>query len=575
MQPCQVSVEKTHSVVRELDTSKTRDDCPVLCKHVEKDSPDSFINRKYMDDDHLDISSMIEHEQQKIQSVQGMLAKMHILALDPFYFDGECLSNLKRSFCSFRNLLFQNICKSVSPLERGEAQFCNPGYITSQLSVIFYEENSKKTALPVIPYVESSVNCLGLKRQLDQYPVYEPPLKLCKTLSFSINGVDANLWRSGKECSAVLSNIFISRKAFPELLKIFNTMPFSANAAYDYFRRNIAGREAQFFDDFFSGSQVMVKTQNLSSAAAQSLTYLCNGNLMNLIENILRFSLVKHASHCRDTAQICMEQTLDGKFNTRDNTGARESFADIQQNQESEVIQKNNGTCISYTPDATENMLEFSAAESASDCAIGNLTGKDEVGAVTAGTRKYLSHPHFTADELKTPPTDRKSSVNVTFGHRYKEKKKLGHPGNSDLALKSKVGKLSEVQSGIVFSKTLHMKFPKGCNLPSEEELVKKFSPFGRIDPLCTKVYSYTGSARVVFLSQLDAVAAYQYAKRKKNIFSKQNVKFWLDPFDDKRGYKRLLTSPDYNLKSCLKKSKQLGEEDKKSPRKVRFLLET
>lgn len=116
---------------------------------------------------------MIQPEQQKTQSVQGMLVKLHILALDPFCLGGECLSNLKRSFYSFRNLSFQNICETVSeacsPLERGEAQFYNPGYIKSQLGVIIYGEN-KKTALPVIPYMESPVNCLGLKRQLNQYP---------------------------------------------------------------------------------------------------------------------------------------------------------------------------------------------------------------------------------------------------------------------------------------------------------------------------------------------------------------------------------------------------------------------
>ncbi|XP_031268519.1 uncharacterized protein LOC116126994 [Pistacia vera] len=581
VQPGQVSVEKTNSVAGELDTSKTGEDCLVFCKDVEKNLPDYFIKVNNMgnllqtkslrrwDEDQLDISSMTQPEQQKTQSVQGMLVKLHILALDPFCLDGECLSNLKRSFYSFRNLSFQNICETISeacfPLERGEAQFCNPGYITSQLAVTIYGEN-QKTALPVIPCMKSPVNCLGLKRQLDQYPVSEPPLKLQKTLSFSINGVDANLWRSRKERCAVLSDVFISRKGFSDFLKLFNTMPFSANVAYDYLRRNITGCKAELFDAFFSGSQAMLKPQNLSSAAAQSSTYICNGSLMNLIENMLSFSLVKHTSHCSDTAEICMDQKLDGNFNTLYNSGAPSCSADIQRPQESEAILKDDGTRISCPHDATENMLEFSAAESVSDYIIGNRTYNDEVGDVTVGT---------TADELKMPHTNRELSVNMSFGDRFKEDNKLSQPVNSDLAWKLKQGKLSEVQSTTVLSKTLHMKFPKDYNLPSKEELVRKFSPFGRVDPLSTKVYSYTGSARVGFLNQLDAVAAYQYAKRKKNIFAKQNVKFWLDPFDDKRGYKRLLTSPESNLKSCLKKSKQLEEEDKRSPRKVRFLIET
>ncbi|KAJ0103400.1 hypothetical protein Patl1_05760 [Pistacia atlantica] len=489
----------------------------LFCQDVEKNLPDYFIKVNNMgnllqtkslrrwDEDQLDISSMIQPEQQKSQSVQGMLVKLHILALDPFCLDGECL--------------------------RVKLNFVIPGYITSQLAVTIYGEN-QKTALPVIPCMKSPVNCLGLKRQLDQYPVSEPPLKLQKTLSFSINGVDANIWRSRKERCAVLSDVFISRKGFSDLLKLFNTMPFSANVAYDYLRRNITGCKAELFDAFFSGSQVMLKPQNLSSAAGQSSTYICNGSLMNLIENMLSFSLVKHTSHCSDTAEICMMMAL-----------AYPALMMLQR------------TC-----------LEFSAAESVSDYIIGNRTDNDEVGDVTVGT---------TADELKMPHTNRELSVNMSFGDRFKKDNKLSQPVNSDLALKLKQGKLSEVQSTTVLSKTLHMKFPKDYNLPSKEELVRKFSLFGRVDPLSTKVYSYTGSARVGFLNQLDAVAAYQYAKRKKNIFAKQNVKFWLDPFDDKRGYKRLLTSPESNLKSCLKKSKQLEEEDKRSPRKVRFLIET
>lgn len=68
MQPGQVSVEMTHSVARELDTSKTGEDCLVFCKDVEKNLPAYFIKVNSMgnllptkslrpwDEDQLDIS---------------------------------------------------------------------------------------------------------------------------------------------------------------------------------------------------------------------------------------------------------------------------------------------------------------------------------------------------------------------------------------------------------------------------------------------------------------------------------------------------------------------------------------
>ncbi|XP_058722100.1 uncharacterized protein LOC131593558 [Vicia villosa] len=131
-------------------------------------------------------------------------------------------------------------------------------------------------------------------------------------------------------------------------------------------------------------------------------------------------------------------------------------------------------------------------------------------------------------------------------------------------------------------SKSLHMKFPKNFNLPSKEQLIKKFSVFGSVDSSSTRVSWYCGSAQVAFFKESDAVVAYKYAKR-KIWFGEPNIRFWLDPFEHKRrdlkcsypmqpSSNKLIGPP---LKSCLKKSNSLKQENRKKHYRVRFTVET
>jgi len=143
-----------------------------------------------------------------------------------------------------------------------------------------------------------------------------------------------------------------------------------------------------------------------------------------------------------------------------------------------------------------------------------------------------------------------------------------------------KVGEQSGTHVPIC-STFLNMKFPKNFNLPSKEQLIKKFSVFGSVDSSNTSVFCYTGSAQVAFFEESDAVAAYQYAKRKV-WFGDAGIRFWLDPFEHKRRKlkhlyhvhpsAKLTGSP---LKSCLKKSNSLKPENRKKHYRVRFTIET
>lgn len=165
--------------------------------------------------------------------------------------------------------------------------------------------------------------------------------------------------------------------------------------------------------------------------------------------------------------------------------------------------------------------------------------------------------------------------------------KRLQRSSNGDMtSLKSKGSTKTElnVASCSTFKSKTHvhspytfvyMKFPRNFNLPSKGQLIKKFSVFGSVDSSKTRVCWYTGSAQVVFFQELDAVAAYQIAKRKA-LFGKANVRFWLHPFKHKRREIKLMPpSIGPPLKSCLKKSNSMKQECGKKPYRVRFTLET
>ncbi|PKA58493.1 Serine/threonine-protein kinase ATM [Apostasia shenzhenica] len=128
-------------------------------------------------------------------------------------------------------------------------------------------------------------------------------------------------------------------------------------------------------------------------------------------------------------------------------------------------------------------------------------------------------------------------------------------------------------------STSLNMKFPMHFALPSKEDLEMKFRVFGLLDRSRTRIFFYTGAAKVVFLRQSDSVAAYNYATR-KNIFGQANVRFWFDRYENHRKVElkaypndpgRTYSSPD--LKSCLRKSPSCQLSDKKNLR-VRFSMD-
>ncbi|XP_057981062.1 uncharacterized protein LOC131166479 [Malania oleifera] len=205
--------------------------------------------------------------------------------------------------------------------------------------------------------------------------------------------------------------------------------------------------------------------------------------------------------------------------------------------------------------------------------AVGTHANEDEVGGYNSLSTDQNKMQPSSSSRSTSDVTNREVILKSTIKKTSMEDLELKEPTDSDLPAKSQVVEEPEKVGRFVGPASLHMKFPKDFALPSKVELVKKFSKFGPVDSLKTKIFFYTGSAHVVFFCQLDAVAAYQFAKR-RDIFGHADVRFWLDPYEQKR--KRVeFTTPMFNLKSCLKRSNSTGEKDGRKPRRVRFLLRT
>ncbi|CAN6443270.1 unnamed protein product [Victoria cruziana] len=158
----------------------------------------------------------------------------------------------------------------------------------------------------------------------------------------------------------------------------------------------------------------------------------------------------------------------------------------------------------------------------------------------------------------------------------------------------------------------LHMKFPKNCELPSQDQLMKTFRRFGSIDCSKTKVFFYTGSGQVCFQRRADAEAAFNFAKGNV-LFRQANIKFWISSLEksmqsvqrnnctdsvrkpkcaqsgnddqnrhiDEQGLKDydhingVEPLPVSNVRSCLRKLSRPGDGDRSISSKVTFSLDS
>ncbi|KAF3962993.1 hypothetical protein CMV_012565 [Castanea mollissima] len=409
-------------------------------------------------------------KQSKEQSVNEVLVNLHCLALDPFYLVGKCLNTVEHNVLRFRSLSFQNISdfcfkKCLHP-KSPEAHFSDPGHTKTESGVKVHRTMQFSSDAGTSAYLPK--NKAGHK---ENSTLSDPSFKLCTTMPlFSLNGSDSYLRR-----------------------------------------KHSSGFQVELINSGFPYSPAKLKMQHHSSTKPHRLTYLCDSNLMDSVQNKFNISLSGGASHCGEVVEI-------GK---------------LQEPAENVNILNDTRACISS--------VDYILAE-----------------------KKCPSQSDFTADKIKMLPSDidgatsirsnKEAGNNVAFRDSSKENKELYKPVTSDSSFKLQRGQLEAFDT---IADSLHLKFPKDFELPSKQELVEKFSPFGIVDSLRTKIFSYISAAEVVFLHPTDAVAAYQYANKERVLFGEANIRVWLDPPGQKRietefsAPPPLLTGKPVSLKRC------------------------
>jgi hypothetical protein len=527
----------------------------------------------------------LDSKQSKAQSVNEILVNLHCLALDPFYLVGNCLNTVRLNVLRFRSFSFQNISdislkKCLHP-KSTEAHFSHPGYIEAELGVkVDIKQSCGEIVCPSVSYMDAPVNCLGKKRKLDQPSVSCRSLKLQKNMQFSsTTGTNAYLQINKAECKANSSDaLFPGPPLSDHSFKLCMPMPlFPLNGSDSYLRRkHSSGFKVDLVNAGFPFPLVKLEMKHHSSIEPQSLTYLCDSNLMDLVQNMFNNSLLGGASHRHhgDIVETGKLQEPAENIDILNDSRACISSVKRQEPGKSFCIWEDHGSCMSYVGirdedvkvDCNLSLLQPFATQSVFNHVIGTLANVIKVDHSLAA-KKWPSQSDVTADKIKMLPSDgdgatsirpnKEASVNVAFGDSSKEHKELYKPVASDSSFKLQRGQQLEGLVTIADSTSLHMKFPKDFKLPSKEELVQKFSPFGTVNSLRTKIFYNTSAAKVVFLHPTDAMAAYQYTKKERVLFGEANIRFWLDPLEHKRRGTEFSSPPPslkwkpVNLKKC------------------------
>lgn len=487
--------EKKNSVSHESDILELEDESQLFFEKGEKNLAVGVTNRTNSEIPYLK-ESFNEHrlrsmsqtriKQKTAHSVNEMLVNLHCLALDPFYLVGKRLNTVEQTILRFRSLSFQSITDTcLKKCVQHKGQLSHPGSIESELSMkVDRKKGCGEIFGPSVTYTDNPVNCLGLKRKLDQ------PYVSCSSF------------------------------------KLHETIPTTA-----YLQINKTGCKENSSDSYISGPAFSDPS--------------CHGRIV----------------------EISKLQEPEERVDILNDTRACISCVMRQETGRSVSICEDNETCISYVCDATMiftdgahdecvkvdcnlNLLRPFATQSVFNHIIGTHANVIEV-ASRLGAKICLSQSDLTDDKIKMLPSDgdgaksvgsnKVASISVTSRDSFKDNKKLYQPVTSDSSFELRRGQRLEALATCTI---LHMKFPRDFKLPSKQELVKEFSPFGTVDSLKTKISSYTGAAQVVFLHPTDALAAYQYAEENRVLFGEANIRFWLDPLEQRRGTQSSVPSP-------------------------------
>ncbi|XP_002525583.2 uncharacterized protein LOC8276341 isoform X1 [Ricinus communis] len=542
---------------------------------VARNSDVSELEFAPLNEDQPNRRSWIEIKETKTQSVYEMLIILRCLALDAKYLSRECLNTVKQNVLKFRNLAYQN---SLIPIVKkcSYSSISHPRCEKTQTMVKVDKNYCKDVFASLEPYVASSIKFLGWKRQVNHPADSGSSLEPYVASSIKFLGWKRQVDHPADSGSSLEPYVASSIK-FLGWKRQIDCPDDSGSSLEPYVASSIKflGWKRQIDHPVDSGS-------SLEPYVASSIKFLGwkrqaehpvdSGYSFKLCKTMRLFS-TNGADVSLDKGKTASDLWIS------DALISKPVFSDLS-------LKFRNTTPFAFCNGTDAYLHVKRTGYEANTFDAFSSVSKLELVMIhdaNAGTRNYLPSPD-TADQVQMEPssgdyktsvdTNGQVSINAAFRDGSMGIKKLHSFVTSDASFKLKVVQQSAI-GALSDYQYLHMKFPRDFSLPSQKDFIRKFSRFGKVDSLRTKIFTRLGSAQVVFLHHLDAVTAYQYLKRKKNLFGEAKILFWLDPYEKKRrGSKFVVSLP--NLKSCLKKSdRKHGQEDKKHTKKVRFLMET
>lgn len=555
---CSSLGEKMHELSRVSDALEPQHQYQILSEEVEKiltidsiktlSSKTSVVkeNVKTFWENQLQIIPQTHTSNREAELLHEISLHLHSLSFHPFYVMGESLQPLKLRLLGVKNISEQNILKACF-------KDC------SKLSEAF--RRRKDTAIELF-YTLPNINtaaCLPKKRkQLDHLVLCDCSFKLQKPSPFS---------STNEEFSSLKMIVSGNKELNPDFFVLPSTLA-----------------------DCFASSRIEMDSHLASilphpvkvSDLGLGLAYTGGCSLMNLPDNASCYMSLFKEKPCQiDFPTEERVQETEGnnhvsEFSTPCTSQTRMS--------EHKSIQKYGQSSICFHETATKFTEELNSG-SLSDSLLGAQNSnnyEDEVEAKEV-SNNGLEGPDSALDKKMLQISTSNKSARIKLSSRccLEKNKNLDQFGTSCTMINSRVGEQLKTQASRACSKSLHMKFPKNINLPSKSELIKKFRVFGSVDYLKTKVFSFSSSARVSFLQEADAMAAYFHAKRKKVSLGNANIQFWLDPSEHKRRLSSKYCTPGSaseqpkSLKSCLKSSSSEKKDKLKKPYKVRFTIVT
>ncbi|KAI4332870.1 hypothetical protein L6164_017745 [Bauhinia variegata] len=425
-----------------------------------KGNPEAFYEKELL------ITPQTLAKQMKAECLKEITFHLPSLGLDTCYMLGTYTQSVNQSLLRFQNISDQD--------------FSFPGNSETQLSgyAIRRKGNSEELCLS-LPDMGSTIY-LTRKRRLDQPAAYDYSFKLRRIVS----------------CSSI-SEAYSSPRSKEDISDVFTLLSILASCFTN------SGNHTQFFQDILSQSSVKLTTKDLCSNRGSSVIYTRGNRRMNLFDNESScMSLSKDASCSVSFPEI--DSAQQAKRNT-DITRDTKLFY-LKMLERGESIKQVNQSCMFFS-ETMMNLIDGVPKEDPerSHCLTQSFTREplfdsmplthsdnyeDDAGAANKGS---LGSSGSTDDQIRSQIISNGETTTKIKRPAGKKNKYLSPSSSTSYSMFNS----EAVQQTKPYTPSLHVKFPKNFNLPSKEELMKKFSVFGAIDSLKARIFNWRSSCGV------------------------------------------------------------------------------